>query len=454
MNYKAILAASIDELINLGQDYIEELIEIPRDKTFGDYSFPCFKVVNKIRKSPVLIAKEIKSGFKNEFFERIEISGVYLNFYINKNILMNSIIANILSEGELYGTSNEGIGKKVYINQFFSEGTRELKENSFFSGIIKNSLFNIFKSQGYEVNSKNFLENYKCNASYCCDEHCYDIIKSLNNVENNLLNIRKDKRVEKIIERKDVKNMNFTKTIDLREYNMPPFIIKNISDELSLQGNMLLGLLYEKEIHDFDKCVIIGRKDDNIYFKQLSKALNIIKMEWGKVSLEYANLGIVKFENGIDYKSLKGSIIFSCMKDSREKNKVVFWNDIMNFNYESYIYVEETYIKGIKVLRESKQIDFRTQIPNSIDMYSRELIEILGGFNKEILNALDMLEPYIIIKYVIDITKSFNKFYEFNVSLEGENVLCEPYVIKVIKASTIVMKNAMKLIGVQTIGEI
>lgn len=454
MNYKIILAASIDELINLGQDYIKELIEIPRDKAFGDYSFPCYKVINKIGKSPALIAKEIKSGFRNEFFEKIEISGGYLNFYINKNILMNAIIDNILSEGELYGTSNEGIGKKVYINQFLSKATKESKENYFFSEIIKNSLCNIFKSQGYEVNSENFLENCKSSASCRYNENCDNSMESLDKGKNNLLNKRTENIAEEIIKRKDVKNINCTKVIDLRDYNMSPFIIKNISDELSLEAIMLSKLLYEKEILNFDKCVIIGRKDDNIYFKKLCKALNIIKMELGKASLEYASLGIVKFENGIDYKLLKGRIIFSCMKDSREKNKVILWNNIMNFNYESHLCVEEVYIKGIKVLRESKQINFSTQIPNSIDMYSRELIEILGEFNKEILYALDTLEPYIIVRYVIDFVKAFNKFYSFNVSLEGEEVLCEPHVIKVIKASTIVLENAMKLIGVQTIEEI
>ena len=76
MNYKIILAASIDELINLGQDYIKELIEIPRDKAFGDYSFPCYKVINKIGKSPVLIAKEIKSGFRNEFLTDTKGNGI------------------------------------------------------------------------------------------------------------------------------------------------------------------------------------------------------------------------------------------------------------------------------------------------------------------------------------------------------------------------------------------
>lgn len=484
MNYKTILATAIDEIINLGQDYIERLIEIPKEKEFGDYSFPCYKVINKIGKSPVLIAKEIKEEFRNEFFEKVEICGSYLNFYINKNRLMNSIIDNILLEGELYGASNKGKGKKVYIKQFFSKSTKGFKGNYFFSGIIKNSLCNIFKSQGYEVNSEEFLDHCKSSASDCYNENGDNSMESLDEVKNDLLNKRTDEVAEEIVKRKDVKNINCVKVIDLRDYNMAPFIIKNISNELSLEAIMLSRLIYEKEIRSFDKCVIIGRKDDNIYFNQLCKVLDIIKMEWEEVSLEYISLGIVKFENEyifneedsciniediikkvykdleltyenrIDYRSLKGSMIFSCMKDFREKNKVIFWNNIMNFNCESYLYVEETYIRGIKVLRESKQIDFSTQIPNSIDMYSRELIEIVGEFNKEILHALDLLEPYIIVRYVIDLAKAFNKFYSFNVSSEGERVLCEPYVIKVIKASTIVLKNAMKFIGVQTIEEI
>ena len=65
MNYKILLAAAINDILKLGQDFLAELIEIPPQKELGDFSLPCFKLINKPLANPFLIAKEIKKEFKN-----------------------------------------------------------------------------------------------------------------------------------------------------------------------------------------------------------------------------------------------------------------------------------------------------------------------------------------------------------------------------------------------------
>ena len=72
-------------------------------------------------------------------------------------------------------------------------------------------------------------------------------------------------------------------------------------------------------------------------------------------------------------------------------------------------------------------------------------------FNKKILEAINSLEPYVIARYIIDITKVFNKLV---LTIERERAFYEPYEIKLFKAYKIVLENSMKLIGVQTMDEI
>lgn len=394
MDCKIILAAAINNIIKLEQDYIEKLIEVPPQKEFGDFSFPCFKLINKIEKNPALIAKEIKSQFENDAFEKVEIQGVYLNFYLNKSKLMNSTVDDILLDEDEYGKSSDGINKKICIESLPSIEIKENNENNISMEVIKGYLTNIFKIQGYDV--------------------C-----SMNHDEDDLYNERITEIKNEIIENNEVKDVNCAKVIELKKYNMSPFIIEEISEEISLEFKMLLDIIYKKEICNFDKYIIVGRKDEKIYFNKLVKVLDIVGANFPKDSLEYTT----------DFKAIR-------------------------LDDESYIYVQDAYIKAMNILRKVKKSDLDCKIPNSIDIYSYELVKLLGSFNKEILSAINFLEPSIITRYIIDIVQAFDKFYDADLPIEWDKKQDEIYKIKIIKATTIVLKNAMKLIGVQIFKEI
>lgn len=456
MNYKILLAAAINDILKLGQDFLAELIEIPPQKELGDFSLPCFKLINKPLANPFLIAKEIKKEFKNDVFERVEIHGVYLNFYLNKSAFMNFTIDEILLNEHNYGASHIGDGEKIYIDDSLSRMTNGVEGIIKFSEVIKKSLYNIFESQGYNVARSNDFDY----------------------IDNDLLS----KITNALMEKEQVKCKNCAKVIELKDYNMMPFIVENIFGEVSKEAKIIGKLIYKKKLYDFQRFVIIGRKDKKIRFNQLSKALQVLEIDLAEDSLEYISLGIVRLEERDDYsfidiygdvnefkrnmkknlqyenslwiyedkikeKVLKEAVIFFCLKTPREKDKSISLNDIMRFDDESYVYVQHSYIRVLNILNKSKQIDFHCTIPVSIEKYFYELVEILSVFNKKILEAINSLEPYVIARYIIDITKVFNKLV---LTIERERAFYEPYEIKLFKAYKIVLENAMKLIGVQT----
>lgn len=461
MNYnKSILAAAINDILNLGQEFLEELIEIPPQKELGDFSLPCFKLINKSLTNPFMIAKEIKKEFNSDIFERVEIHGVYLNFYLNKSVFMNSTIDNILLNGDKLGKSYIGSEKVIYIEDSFSVMTEGVGERINFSEVIKRSLYNIFKSQSYNVYDS-------------CD---FDYID-----KDFLKNITDD-----LMKKEQIKYKNCAKVIELKDYNMMPFIAENIFGEVSKEAKVLGKLIYIKKFYDFNRYMIIGRKDKKISFNQLAKASQVLKIDLDEDSLEYIPLGMVRFEKYKDYsfididsflnefkrnmkknlhyanslwnyedrieeKVLEEAVVFSYLKSPREKDKNISLNDIMSFHDESYLYVQHSYITALNILDKSKDIEFNCLMKGPIETSSWELAEILGEFHKKILEAINLLEPYVITQYIIDITQKFNKFI---LTIEGENPLYEPYQIKLIKAYKVVFNNAMKLIGVQTIDEI
>ena len=96
---------------------METYIEVPKDSTNGDYAFPCFRLAKELKKSPIMIANDIKEKIvlDENTIEKIEVVSGYLNFYVNKQKLASEVIGEMLKNNE-YGKSNIGNGKNIVID--------------------------------------------------------------------------------------------------------------------------------------------------------------------------------------------------------------------------------------------------------------------------------------------------------------------------------------------------
>ncbi len=89
---KELIINEIHKATKLNKKEIEKLIEIPPLEKMGDYAFPCFILSKQFKKSPKLIAEDLKKKIKSKDFEKIESDGPYLNFFINKKKLVEKIL--------------------------------------------------------------------------------------------------------------------------------------------------------------------------------------------------------------------------------------------------------------------------------------------------------------------------------------------------------------------------
>ena len=112
-NYKKEIIKVINT--KLKQKLPESIIETPPNQEHGDFAFPCFILSKKLKKSPQEIAKDLSKLKYNKIFEKIQPTGPYLNFFINKTESTKQTIQNILKEKQKYGFSNIGKNKKVMI---------------------------------------------------------------------------------------------------------------------------------------------------------------------------------------------------------------------------------------------------------------------------------------------------------------------------------------------------
>ncbi len=161
VNYTKLIAEKISWAVQISKTEIESYIEIPPQSDMGDFAFPCFKLAKILKKSPVMIAEEIKDKITtDEYIERIEEKSGYLNFYINNEKLVEEVLKEIEEQKEEYGKSDEGNGKNIIVEYSSPNIAKPFHIGHLRTTLIGNALYRIYKYLGYNTTGINHLGDY------------------------------------------------------------------------------------------------------------------------------------------------------------------------------------------------------------------------------------------------------------------------------------------------------
>lgn len=161
-DFKLAIANCLKENIeDLTVEEIVALIEVPPNKEMGDFAFPCFKLAKVFRKAPNLIAEDIaqKIQIKGEISKVMPLGG-YVNFFVNKSQLAETVIKDVLTKKENYGHSDLGQNKAVVIDFSSPNIAKPFHIGHIRTTVIGNALYKIYNSQGYNVVRINHLGDY------------------------------------------------------------------------------------------------------------------------------------------------------------------------------------------------------------------------------------------------------------------------------------------------------
>lgn len=159
--YKSHIAKKIASLLNDDIDRVEELLEFPPSDDMGDIAFPCFTLAKSQRKAPNVISGELSGGIeKDEMIEKAEASGPYVNFFINKNHLISTVVKQITAEDDSYGRGEEGSGKTIIIEYSSPNIAKPFGIGHLRSTVIGASLKRIYEHLGYRTVSINHLGDW------------------------------------------------------------------------------------------------------------------------------------------------------------------------------------------------------------------------------------------------------------------------------------------------------
>ena len=150
---KEVIKVALKDAFNLeGQDSIIA-IEIPKEKTHGDYSSNiAMRLARVLHKSPSEIANILKVELeKSSLITKVEVAGPgFINLFINQDSI-TKVIKDILTLKEKYGQTNFGNNEKVMVEYVSANPTGDLHLGHARGAAYGDTLTRVLSFVGYDV---------------------------------------------------------------------------------------------------------------------------------------------------------------------------------------------------------------------------------------------------------------------------------------------------------------
>ena len=247
------------------------------------------------------------------------------------------------------------------------------------------------------------------------------------------------------------------KIIDLEDKGInTPCIIQKSNGSTTYATRDLAAILYRARNYDFDKALYVVSYEQTLHFKQVfevAKLLGLdekytnglkhvpfgmVSLSTGKMSTREGNIvkleellneaisrakGIIEEKNpdledkeNVAKKVGVGAVIFNDLSNSRIKDEIFDWNQILNFQGETGPYIQYTYVRTKSVLEKAGYIPQIEEIKFDKlgDESSKNIINLIYNFENILEQVTQKEEPSILSRYLIDVAKSFSNFYNDN----------------------------------------
>ena len=161
---KKMIAKCIYDALNNNEITIEEIeakVEVPKDKQNGDFSYPCFNLAKIMKNSPVTIANSIKENIVlPEEISKVEVVNGFLNFYLDSDNVVATVLSKIVEEKENYGSSTEGNGRNIIVEYSSPNIAKPFHLGHFRNTVLGKALYDLYVTLGYNVTGINHLGDW------------------------------------------------------------------------------------------------------------------------------------------------------------------------------------------------------------------------------------------------------------------------------------------------------
>ncbi|HIR22263.1 MAG TPA: arginine--tRNA ligase [Candidatus Scatosoma pullicola] len=160
MDYKKYIAEKL-KIDGVTEEEVYDALALPPTSEMGDYALPCFRFAKIFRKSPALIAEQLKGQISPDgVISEVSAVNGYLNFKVNKTRLSQEVIGRILSERDAYGASDEGKGRTICIDYSSINIAKPFHIGHLSTTVLGAALYRILNFLGYKSVGINHLGDY------------------------------------------------------------------------------------------------------------------------------------------------------------------------------------------------------------------------------------------------------------------------------------------------------
>ena len=279
--------------------------------------------------------------------------------------------------------------------------------------------------------------------------------------------------------------------VDLSDLNMPPCMILKSDGATIYATRDIAAALYRHRTYDFYKNIYVVGLPQSLHFKQIFETIRRAGWEWSKDCV-HVGFGLVKLpgksmstrhgdvvfledvlnesiektreiiiNNGsevgdIDDVSKKigiGAILYTFLKNSREKDIVFAWDTMLDFDGESAPYCMYGYARGRSILRKAEGIDYSaSDLSKAVSDETYTLVKLINGFGDAVKDAADKNEPFYVNRYVTGLVKASNKFYNTNPIMRDDvDEETKKARLAIVDATCGVIRSALALLGISVV---
>ena len=143
-----------------------------------------------------------------------------------------------------------------------------------------------------------------------------------------------------------------------------------------------------------------------------------------------------------------GALKYAMLKVSPEKTYTFNIEDILNFEGNTAPYIQYTYARACSILRKAgiKRYTYNAKLLEREEEIS--LLKKLSEFPRIVSDAAEQCRPHFIANYAYELSSLFNEFYQKVPVIHSQQDL-KTTRLSLVKAVTIVLRNALGLLGIE-----
>ena len=269
--------------------------------------------------------------------------------------------------------------------------------------------------------------------------------------------------------------------------DLPPALIKKSDGATLYITRDLAAALYRKRTYHFKKSLYVVGSEQSIHFEQLKAVLAKMGFTWAQ-DIEHIKFGLIT-ANGKKLSTREGrvillenvlhdsvqlaqeqiaeknptlankeqvahavgvgAVIFHDLKNNRTDNFDFNLEEVVRFEGETGPYVQYTHARAMSILRKAapQAQNEAAVFDTDVDDVTWDILKHLANFPETVQQAAQLREPSVIAKYALHLAKSFNHYYAQTKVLVDDDQLAAR--LNLVQAVAIVLKEALRLLGVQ-----